>query len=152
MSKVIITVGIPASGKTYWANEYVKTHPNTVISCRDDIRAIGHLPFGDPEVEKRITDIQRNDIRLAVDADLNVIVADTNINDRFRNDLIEFLLDLGAAVQIIPFPVSLETALERDANRERTVGYDVIKRFHDAYQAMDYIGNEVRVRVDSTLE
>jgi predicted kinase len=39
MAKMILTLGLPASGKTTWANQYVAENPNTVIVCRDDIRA-----------------------------------------------------------------------------------------------------------------
>jgi len=129
MSLVIITVGVPASGKTTWAKEYIKTHTDTVISCRDEIRAGENLPYGDPKIERVITKIQHDDIESAIESGLDVIVADTNIVEMFRIDLIEFCLDLGATVQIVTFPISLREACERDSKRESPVGLGVIARF-----------------------
>ena len=39
MAKMILTLGLPASGKSTWAWDYVSKNKNTVIVCRDDIRA-----------------------------------------------------------------------------------------------------------------
>jgi len=44
---------------------------------------------------------------------------------------------LGAEVQIKLFPIDLNTALARDAARERSVGPDVVRRFHGMFEQMD---------------
>ena len=38
MPKVILCRGIQGSGKTTWAKQYCKEHPNTIRVNRDDIR------------------------------------------------------------------------------------------------------------------
>ena len=38
MKTLIMLSAIPASGKSTWANEYAKTHPNTYILNSDEIR------------------------------------------------------------------------------------------------------------------
>lgn len=40
MSKIILCRGIQGSGKTTWAKQYCKEHPNSIRVNRDDIRAI----------------------------------------------------------------------------------------------------------------
>ena len=130
MSKAIITVGIPASGKTTWANQYVQDHLGAVISCRDDIRFAHDLPYGIPEVEKYITTIQRVQINKAILDGHDVIIADTNIVKRFRDEAIDLCKSLGAEVKVKVFHIKLSTALERDSKRENPVGFDVIERFY----------------------
>ena len=38
MAKIILCRGIQGSGKTTWAKQYCKEHPNTIRVNRDDIR------------------------------------------------------------------------------------------------------------------
>ena len=38
MKNLIIIAGVPGSGKSTWAKEYAKTHPNTLIVDTDEIR------------------------------------------------------------------------------------------------------------------
>lgn len=146
MSRVIVTVGIPASGKTMWANEYVKLHPGTVITCRDDIRYNFNYPYGNPEVEEWITDRQHTDIECCVREGSDIIVADTNIVERFRKELIEFCLDLGATVEIKTFPCLLSVALMRDGLREKSVGYSTIARFKRMLDNSPYVEDCVIMR------
>ena len=40
MPKLILCRGIQGSGKTTWAKQYCKEHPNSIRVNRDDIRAI----------------------------------------------------------------------------------------------------------------
>ena len=133
MPRVIITVGIPASGKTTWANKYAANNDNVEITCRDDIRSKFGYPYGDPDVEERITALQRLHIRDAIWSGANIIVADTNIVNGFRTDLIEYCLDMGATVQIKTFPIDLMEAVKRDAWRPNSVGFQTVARFEQMY-------------------
>ena len=36
--KLILTKGLPASGKTTWAKEYIQKYPETANLCKDDLR------------------------------------------------------------------------------------------------------------------
>lgn len=40
--KVILTKGLPASGKTTWARQYQKDNPATVLVNEDELRAMLH--------------------------------------------------------------------------------------------------------------
>lgn len=40
MSKIILCRGIQGSGKTTWAKQYCKEHPDSIRVNRDDIRAM----------------------------------------------------------------------------------------------------------------
>lgn len=153
MSTVFITVGVPASGKTTWARQFVKDNPNIVIACRDDIRAAhGLFNYGDGAEEARITKIQRAQIEAALLENMDVIVADTNINKTFRNRLIKFAHQHGADVEVKAFPVSLDTAIYRDMSREKPVGPDVILKMHNQFKAQELQDESLPVRTFEPME
>ena len=138
--EVILTIGIPASGKTTWARNYAKDDPNTVIVSRDDIRAAHGFTYDLPKEqiaknEAFVTKVQHNQIEAALQDGMNVIVADTNINSKFRNKLIKFCHEHGADVVLIPFPIPLDEAIVRDNKRPDRVGADVIVRMYNDLQS-----------------
>jgi len=133
MSTVTITVGIPASGKTTWARKEAHDDANIVIVSRDDIRHAHNWKSGHDE--DRVTQIHRNQIEIAILDGYDVIVADTNINKRFRRKLIKFCHEHGADVQILRFDIGLDEAILRDAARtEHKVGADVVRKFYNDLQ------------------
>jgi predicted kinase len=130
---VVLTIGIPASGKTTWARETANNDKNVVVTSRDDIRAAYGWKSGFDE--GRVTRIQRSHMEAAFLDGFDVIVADTNLNPKFRKDLIKFCHQRGQDVVTKVFPISLDEAILRDSKRQsHMVGADVIKRFYDMYQ------------------
>lgn len=137
MPKVIITIGIPASGKTTWSKEYVKSNPTTVIVCRDDIRLEHGLKFG--ENEEAVNRFHRSKIAAAIHYGHDVVVADTNIHLPHRRSLISFAHYHNADVELKLFPIELEEALRRDKLRTASVGESVVTRFYERWMSMDPI-------------
>ena len=75
--KLILTKGLPASGKTTWAKEYIQKYPETANLCKDDLR----LQLGSTNKrEKRV--IQVRDLLTVHYFGLgySVIWSDTNLN------------------------------------------------------------------------
>lgn len=134
MSKVILTVGIPASGKTTWARNVARNSVRTVIVSRDDIRHAHNWPSG--RNEDFVTEIHKAQIEAALLNGMDVIVADTNINTTFRKRLIKFAHEHGADVEIKVFPISLDEALMRNDGREHEVPNDVVVRFYDQFRSL----------------
>lgn len=136
MSTVLITIGVPASGKTTWARQRALMDENTTIVCRDDIRLAMGMRTGVDE--NKVTRIHRAQIEAALLEGMDVIVADTNINKVFRNRLIKFAHEHGADVELVPFKISLDEAILRDSQRgDLSVGADVVRKFHDMLQGQD---------------
>lgn len=128
MPKAILTVGPPASGKTTYARQYVADNPNTALVCRDDIRKAHGLVHN--QNEALVNMVHRSQIVGALEAGINVIIADTNVKTTFRKKLIKLAHEYCADVEIVIFDAPVDVLLKRDANREDSVGPEVIRRMH----------------------
>jgi predicted kinase len=152
----IITIGVSCSGKTTWANEYALTNPSYYVISRDDIRRNiqqeNGIFVGNSGVnwdkwnwkdEKLVTEHFWNRINHFIDwcnfvnAEPNIIVADTNLNQKFRHSLVDTLVTLGFSVEFKEFPIAIEDAWKRDAVRENGVGHSVIMKQYN--QWLEYL-------------
>lgn len=132
--RAIITVGIPASGKTTFANEMVKKFGYRDIN-RDFIRFNIVKPGSTwatykftKATESAVDEIHGKMIMESWQNEENIIISDTNLNNKRRLHLIGRLQDLGYDVEVKPFEISRKEALKRDNLRANGVGHDVIYR------------------------
>lgn len=126
---VILTTGLPASGKTSWAlEEYAKDPEGTVLTSRDDIRKmLGCFPVGTKEQEEFTSKIQDDVIVRGVKAGKRVIVHDTNLNQKSPKR-IKRLFDGDVQFYVADFTnVSADECIRRDALRDNPVGTTVIR-------------------------
>lgn len=135
MTKLIITRGLPGSGKTTWARQQPGWRVN-----RDDLRGMFKTVWnhGDSEDEDTCTEVQREAITALLLAGRDVVVDDTNL----RVDVVDALRDIahmyGAEFHVQDFTdVPLEVCLERDAARPESeqVGPEVIRGMWERYLA-----------------
>lgn len=138
--KITFTIGISASGKTTWANQFCLDNPDTVNINRDDIRfktfCNGERNWSkykfNKSNENRVSEIQETIILGAVVQNKNIIISDTNLNSK----TVERILKLPCLKDYKPeykyFDTDLEKCLKRDALRENGVGCRVIfKQYKD---------------------
>ena len=131
--KIILTIGIPASGKSTWRTKFLRENQGYVCVSRDDFRyMLRNEPFLDPKGEKFITEMVENAIIRAIKNKYNVIVDQTNVNIKYLEKMVEFCEKL-ADVEFKIFDISLKVAMERDKKRERSVGDEVLKRMYKNY-------------------
>lgn len=131
--KIKLTIGIPASGKSTWKKKFLRDNPNYVSVCRDDFRyMLRDSGFLDPKGEKLVTEMVEKAITEAIKSKYNVIVDQTNVSRKYLLQLISFCEKLGD-VEFQIFDIPLDVAIERDKNRERSVGVEVIARMHVNY-------------------
>lgn len=133
MTKLIITRGLPGSGKTTWARQQPAWRVN-----RDDLRAmlVPEWPHGAPDYEDMLTRVQRAAVRALLANRLDVVVDDTNLCQERVNTLMAIAVDCHAFVEVVDFTdVPLEVCLERDAARPNPVGEQVIRGMWAKYLA-----------------
>ena len=136
MSKLIICRGLPASGKSTWAKQWVLEDPEHRVRInQDDIR----LMLGKywvPSREKLVQEIQFDAIVEALSREFDVVIDNTNLNkkvlDQF-NRLIKTFENYEIEYKDF-FDTPLSVCIERDKNRDLQVTEKVIRSFYNNYK------------------
>lgn len=164
MKKLLILQGPPASGKSTWANEYIKDlearedQLTYKIVSRDEIRH----SFGEYNMdhEKEVTTIEYEQMEDSMLFGINIIINDaTNLNPKTTKKLEALAEQYGYNVEYKTFYIPYKEAVKRDQNpdRKHNVGQKIIKRFYRNYfqkqldeeskQTIDYL----RIGIDNSL-
>ncbi len=147
---LIITKGLPGSGKTMWTEAYVLDHPagSVVRVNRDSLRTMLHADrFKEHKTENFVVDAQTQLIELGIAQGKDVIVDDTNLNPEVEAKLRAIGTRLKVPVRIQDFThVSVSECIKWDLKRDRSVGEQVIR---DMYR--QYLMPIVRYEPDPTL-
>ncbi len=134
--KILILIGIPGSGKSTWAKDYVKYHDDYIRVNRDDFREmLKSDQVCENKIEDMITGLVNQTIENALMKKLNVIVDNTNLKVKYINDIIE-KFKYSADIDYRVFDVSLDKAIERDSNRDKKVGGSVINKMNKEYKIL----------------
>lgn len=132
--KLIMTKGLPASGKTTWAKEYQKENPNTVRINKDDLRSMLHNGIWSNGREKTIIDVRNMMVSYFLENGHDVIVDDTNFNLKHESKLKSLADTYKSEFLIREFTdVPLEECIKRDLQRPNSVGEKVIKKMYNDY-------------------
>lgn len=159
MKKVILTKGLPASGKTTWAKSMVKKNTGSYKRInKDDLREMLDCSHWSKGNEKFVLHMRDGMILAALADGKHVIVDDTNFNSIHERNIRELVHGL-AKVEIKEFEVDLDECIRRDAAREKPVGEKVIRDMYNKYVRIEippvkYIAgakNAIIVDVDGTL-
>lgn len=120
MNKILVMVGVPASGKSTWARNYTENRPNWVILSSDAIREELDTDDVFATLRSRLID--------ALNANHNVIVDATNVSRKNRRSYIDIARKHKAAIEAIVFATPYEECLRRNASRDRVVPEAAIYR------------------------
>lgn len=131
--EIIVLQGPPACGKSTYAKKLHEEDKRHIIVSRDDIRA-SRGNYWIPDQEGYITAVEEFEVRTAVEMGLIPVIDATNLNETSIKKWNDLATELGAELDIREMDIpTFEVALMRDANRERSVGYKVMKKFYSAY-------------------
>lgn len=137
MSKILVLCGPPASGKSTYAREFIKGKTDWVIVNRDSLRE-GRGEYWVPSQEDYISDLEEFSIRAAIKRNYNVIIDATNLNPKTREKWVRLAAETKSLIEFKEFYVPFKEALERDKNRERSVGEKILKNFYLKYYPDKY--------------
>jgi predicted kinase len=129
--KLILTKGLPASGKTTWAKEYIQKYPETANLCKDDLR----LQLGSTNKrEKRVIKVRDLLTEHYFELGYSVIWSDTNLNPVHIKRATELAQQHQATLVIQDFTnVSLAECIKRDLVRANSVGQQAIEQMYYDY-------------------
>lgn len=141
MAKIILCRGIQGSGKTTWAKQYCKEHPNTIRVNRDDIRQMFSQKWS-KELEQIVVDTELRAIDNALYEEMDVVVDDVSNLNRYTVDKIwdivkkyqqmRSISDYGIIYQDLFTP--LQECIERDSKRPNPIGEEVIRKTYERYK------------------
>jgi predicted kinase len=135
--RLIILIGIPGSGKTTYAKEYARIHDDTIHISSDSIR---HELYGDESIQGDPTTVfslmQKRAVE-SIKSGKTVLYDATNMTRKDRAGIIA-ACPRHAQIEAHIIWAPIETCVERDANRERTVGRAVIDKMLKRFQAPYY--------------
>ena len=137
MNKIIICRGIPASGKSTWAKQWVLEDPEHRIRInQDDIRnMLGKYLV--PSRENLVSYINNAIITKAVSLNYDIVIDNVNLNPKnilYIEDII-LLCNMKYIIEYKDFfDVPLSICIERDKKRTNPIGEEVIRSFYNRYK------------------
>jgi predicted kinase len=131
---VVLTIGLPGSGKTTW----FKRRGVTPLSS-DLLRSLLFDDIAEQRWQGLVFSTLRSLLRARLIAKMpwNYVDA-TNLSPHERRQWIKMAKSFGYDVQAVFFDVPLEVCMERNKRRERTVSDDVMKKMAERLRPPDF--------------
>lgn len=162
--KIILTRGLPASGKSTWSKEFVKNSNGKAKRVnKDDLREMVDSGVWSKTNEQMIIDVRDAMIKIwLLDGVETIIVDDTNFEEKHFERIKNIAEGCNPAptVEYKDFlDVSLDECIHRDSFRLKPVGEKVIKGMHQRYilptikegPVVNKKGNAIICDIDGTL-
>lgn len=131
MSILYILCGIPGSGKTFWANNFLKTHPEVQYISRDAIR-FKLLETNDDYFakEKKVFNIFSTQITALLRSGQSVIADATHISVPSRAKLVNSIVNRGLTLEDFSIEfIFINTSLDRCMkNNELRAGREYVPK------------------------
>ena len=133
---IILTRGLPGSGKSTYAIKWVDEDPTTRARVnRDDIR---YELYGEyvmkndkrgsvKDKENHVTEVQHSRLKEALAAGKSVIVDDTNLNPRSFQTFSKLANEHNVGLSNVDFPIDIDECIRRNNNRDRVVPEHIIR-------------------------
>jgi len=136
-AEIIITRGLPGSGKSTWAKAFASIAGNTAIVERDELRMqlFGSYWTGKQEDEERVTRLQDKLVRSCLTEGMRVVISDTHLPDRSVKKWLKLGAELGVPVSTQEFRhVPLAQVLAQNTQRQRSGKFVDPKVITDKYE------------------
>lgn len=141
MAHLVLLRGLPASGKTTFARNWVAQDPQKRVRVnRDDLRFMNYgvyhgLTF---DQEQDITRQEHSLVRSALKAGKDVIVDATNLKLKFARAFADIAVEMGAEFHVADMEAGINECVSNDYTRGnaggRHVGEHVIRSFAQRYK------------------
>lgn len=132
MKRVVMTVGLPASGKSTWAKELITNEAGRWVRVNKDLlREMCHNSKHSKSNEKFIVRLRNLIILEALEAGKHVVIDDTNLHPKHIKTVTE-LVKGQAKVEVNDsfLQVPVKECIQRDLKRQNSVGRSVIMQMY----------------------
>lgn len=127
--KLAYTRGLPGSGKTRAAFEWLEKNPDAIRINNDDLRYMfSGAYWSNKALEKKVRAMRNAFIHTALAQGHSVIVDNTHLPESYEETYRQIALQHGAKLEVIDLrDVPLEVCIERNYKRDRVVPEKVIR-------------------------
>lgn len=132
--EVIITCGIPGSGKSTWRDAFLKAQSGFLLIHPDSIRKELTGSEEDQSKNAEVFKLAFSRMDVALKNGMSVLFDSCAQNRERRKPIIKIAKQNGAEVRAVSFKVSLELAKQRNSKRERVVPEFVLDRMFQQWQ------------------
>ena len=136
MSKCIMLIGLPGSGKSYWSKKYIQENPDTILVSSDSIREKVFGDVNDQSHNGEVFNIVHQRVVAAIKNGRDVILDATNLSRKRRVGFLKSIPDCLA--EAIVFAIPFEFCCKRNAARDRVVPQEVMDRMYRSFQPPHY--------------
>lgn len=146
IKKIIVLQGIPASGKSTWARQWVSEDPeHRVRFNRDDIRNMLGV-YWVPSREGLINNIYNTFIHDAMIGQYDIVLDNMNLNKKTLDEIEKEVRDFNEFGKTVStdfeyqieyksfLDIPLEVCIERDSKRESPIGEKTIRSIYAKYK------------------
>jgi len=158
--KIVFCRGLPGSGKSTWAKDFVSKNSNWVRTNMDDIREkyYPNTKFS-KEREVSVISIEDNEIIIALNDGKNIVNDNTNFNSVHRERILKIAksLNINVVWEIKEFNTNLAECIRRNSKRDNPIPLNAIMRMWSKYlkpTPIKYnknLSDAIIVDVDGTL-
>lgn len=138
-NKLIATVGLPRSGKSFWAKQFIKLNKGWLRISNDEFRLMffnrqfdkGDTKFIDEAREKLVEHFMNRN-------ETNLIIDNTNLSPKRIEEYKTLADKYNYDFEIMDFThIPLKLCIERDKYREASVGEKVIRQMYNQFLKKD---------------
>lgn len=136
MKKLEFLIGLPASGKSTYANKQKKKDSSIVILSSDEIRKEFEINTYSKEDNEKVFNILHKRLFDELKKENHHIIYDATNLSKKRFSILEKVRAKApdTKIEYVFFGITVETCINRDANRENPVGKEVILRLLKNYK------------------
>lgn len=141
-----VLVGMPGSGKSTYAESL-----GCEVYSSDSLRLELFGDINDQEHNNEVFKELHRRIRDSIARERNCVYDATNVSEKRRTAFLKSLKKLYCEKVCLFFATDFDLCVERDSKRERSVGYNVIKRMYLSTSIPQYREGWDRIEIITTL-
>ena len=138
--ELVVTVGLPRSGKSTWSEAWVGKYKNRVRVSRDILKEMAGIRIYSEETERLISRMESYCIRTSLSQGYSVVIDALNLSDKVFHkweSLVKLAeKDWGIEIDLkyVKFNTPVDICIARDKKSSDPVGEYVIRRLHESYK------------------
>lgn len=129
-----ITVGVPGSGKSTFAKDFISKHPEIKYLSSDELRAKFGSGEEDQSVTPQVFGFIKNKTKNALSNGKSVLVDSTAVTERNRKDFVNIAKETGARLVAFVFLTKESEVKRRNLLRDRKVPEWVIDKMLKSFK------------------